>query len=113
MSLIREVRARNEAEAEGAAKSGLETVVQVLQKPIMLTREAYTVCQRSNRHLIEAEAEAEKGQCSRDTTIDTTIANVVTDGMNIQAEWNNVRHVGKDTREEAEIACSCATIIQM
>ena len=102
---MQEIRARNEAEAEGSAKSGLETGVQVLQKQIMLTQEAYTVCQRSNRHLTEAEAEVEKGQGSQLTTIVIKIANDVIDETNILTGWSSVKPVEKDTQEGIGSVC--------
>ena len=109
---LREARAQNEAEAEDEAKTGTETVVKVLQMPVMLTLEAYTVYRRPNRHLLEAEAEAERGHCSQYTTIDITIDNVAIDDMSIQVKWNNVQHVVKDTRAEIVIVCSFNIIIQ-
>ena len=101
----REGVAQIEAEAEGAAKSGLETVAQVRKKPIRWTPEVSIVCQRSNRHLTEAEAEAEKGQGSQLTTIVIKIANDVIDETNILTGWNSVKHVEKDTQEGIGSVC--------
>jgi hypothetical protein len=45
-SSLQGTRAQIEAEAEGKAQTGTETVVKVLQMPVMLTQEAYTVYRR-------------------------------------------------------------------
>ncbi len=112
-SSLQGARAQIEAEAEGKAQTGTETVVKVFQMPVLLKLKAYTVFRRANRHLLEAEAEAEKGNCSQYTTIDITIDNVVIDDMNIQVKWWNVRRVENATRAEVETVCSFNIIIQM
>ncbi len=111
--ILRGASAQNETEAGIEAQTSIETVVRVLQMPVMRTLKAYTACRRLNRHLYEAEAEAEAeveiGKCSQLTTIET----VANDSTNTPIKWWNVWRVENATRAAIENVNSFNSIIRM